>query len=76
MTKPNPMGSTFAERAAATAGASSFTAPKVESAEPQDNSTFAERGKAAKKAGAKQVDADAEVAENKAVKKSAAKKKS
>ena len=73
MAKPNPMGATFAERAAAASGKDSFKdpTPKAEDAEP--NSTFAERAKAAKKTSSKAVDSDG--AENKAVaKKTAAKK--
>ena len=64
MTKPNPSGSTFAERAAAAAGESSFADPTPANAEPQENTTFAERAKGGK-ASAKQVDSDG--AENKAV---------
>jgi hypothetical protein len=55
------MGSTFAERAAARAGKSSFTAPEIENGEAVENTTFAAR--------AKQVDG----AENKAVKSSSSK---
>lgn len=69
MPKPSPTGSTFAERAAAAAGKESFVAPNPDPQAPAENSTFAERAGKGKKA----VSDDG--AENKAVaKKSAAKK--
>lgn len=74
MTKPNPMGSTFAERAAAAAGKASFTAPDTDPEKAPDNTTFAERAQAAKKTSSKAVDEDG--AENKAVAKKSASKKS
>lgn len=75
MSKPNPMGGTFAERAAAREG-KSFDAPKVEKPEDVVNTTFAERAKSGKKASSKAVDNDAEGAENKAVAKKATARKS
>lgn len=75
MTKPNPMGSTFAERAAAAAGESSFTAPETDPQKAPPNTTFAERAKAAKKTSSKAVSED-DGAENKAVAKKSASKKS
>lgn len=72
--KPNPMGATFAERAAAAAGKASFDDPTPAARDAEDNTTFAGRAKAAKKTPSKAVDSDG--AENKAVKKSATKKKS
>lgn len=67
MTKPNPMGGSFAERKAAREGSKSFDAPKVEKPEDYVNTTFAERAKAGEKSERKAVDSDAEGAENKAV---------
>lgn len=67
MSKPNPMGASFAERAAAARGDKSFDAPKVETSEADANTTFAERAKGTKKSESKAVDNDAEGAENKAV---------
>jgi hypothetical protein len=73
MAKPNLMGATFAERAAAAAGVSSFEDPTPENPEPQENTTFAQRAKASKKSNSKAV--ASESTENKAVaKKTAAKK--
>lgn len=74
MGKPNPMGSTFAERKAAAEGKASFTDPTPDPADEAENTSFADRAKAAKKASSKAVDSDG--AEDKSVKKSAAKKKS
>lgn len=76
MAKPNPMGATFAERAAAAAGEKDFKDPTPASTDAQENTSFAERAKAAKKTSSKAVDTDD--AENKSVKsatkKTAAKK--
>lgn len=72
MTKPHPTGGTFAERAAAAAGESSFKAPATDTVEAQENTTFAERGGK----GVKAVEPDSDGAENKAVAKKAASKKS
>jgi hypothetical protein len=58
MSKPNPMGATFAERAAAAAGKASFDAPDLTNQKPEGNSTFGERAGRGKKAPAKQVKAD------------------
>lgn len=74
MAKPDPMGATFAERAAAAAGQSSFTDPRQDPAEAEDNSTFGSRAPT-KKASSKAVKSDD--AEDKAVSsgRSSAKKK-
>jgi hypothetical protein len=64
MVKPDPMGATFAERAAAARGDKDFDRPAPEAQDVEDNSTFGDRG-------SKAVQSDG--AENKAVK-SAAKK--
>jgi hypothetical protein len=70
MAKPNPMGGTFAERTAAAEGKSSFDAPEVVLPGEFENSTFAERAKAAAK------NVDAESVEDKAVaKKTTSRKK-
>jgi hypothetical protein len=73
MAKPNPAGATFAERAAAAAGKSSFTDPTPKPEDVEENATFAERAKAAKKTSSKAVSSDS--AENKAVAKKSASKK-
>lgn len=70
MAKPNPMGSSFAERAAAARGDEDWAPPEDESAEPAPNTTFAERAGAE----AKVVTAEDEKSEGKAPKKRAAKK--
>lgn len=72
MAKPDPMGATFAERKAAAEGKASYDDPTPDAPGAEDNTSFADRAKAAKKADAKQVESGAE---NKAVKKSAAKRK-
>lgn len=43
--KPNPMGTTFAERTAAARGDTSFDPPVADEATPVPNTTFAERAK-------------------------------
>jgi hypothetical protein len=73
MAKPNPAGATFAERAAAADGKASFTDPTPKPEDAADNTTFAERAKAAKKTSSKAVASDG--AENKAVAKKSARKK-
>ena len=73
MAKPNPGGATFAERAAAAAGKASFTDPTPKLPSDAENTTFAERAKAAKKTASKAVDSDG--TENKAVAKKTASKK-
>lgn len=50
MSKPNPMGGTFAERKAAAEGKSSFDAPAVDVPGEVANTTFAERAAAREKA--------------------------
>jgi hypothetical protein len=74
MSKPNPMGGTFAERTAAREGKASFNDPTPNPANEFENTTFAERAKAAKKTASKAVESDG--AENKAVAKKTASKKS
>ena len=73
MSKPTLMGATFAERKAAAEGKSTFVDPTPAAGEADENTTFADRAKAGKKASAKQVDSDA--AENKAVAKKATSRK-
>lgn len=65
MSKPNPMGDTFAERKAAAAGADEFEVPEPQHRSAGGNTTFAER--AGRKPSAKAVDEDTDGAENKAV---------
>jgi hypothetical protein len=77
MAKPNPMGATFAERAAASQGQSTFTDPTPKPGEAAPNTTFAERAKAGtkqvKSSENKAVQAD-DAEEKKPAKKTAAKK--
>lgn len=74
MAKPDPMGATFAERKAAAEGKATFSDPTPDAPGADENTTFADRAKAASKATTKQVEDDG--AENKAVKKTAARRKS
>lgn len=69
---PSAMGGTFAERAAAAAGKKSYKDPSSAPVEPVENSTFATRRKAA--TSSKAVASSDEGTEDKAVKRSAAKK--
>ena len=68
VSKPDPMGATFAERAAAAKGNKAFKDPREDSPEVVENSTFGTRGG---KGGSKAV-APTE-AEDKSVKRSARK---
>ena len=72
MGKPNPMGATFAERTAAARGDKDFADPTPAAPEAAENTSFAQRAKAAVKA----VKGDDDKVEDKAVKKAAASKKS
>lgn len=64
MVKPDPNGTTFAERAAAARGDADFERPEADATPAEDNTTFAERS-------GKAVTPDD--AENKAVKSAAQK---